>query len=266
LIAAPDVDAVVAVVPPVLHADIAARACRAGKPLLLEKPLAPTLADGRRIRDLADAAGWRCMVAQTLRFNTVVRALLEQLDQIRPLVSIYLSQRFEPSTLAWLDRPAESGGGVALHTGVHSFDLLRLFSGQEVQTVACETWQVLTRETEDNVLMTCGLGGGVRGAVMISRSTRSRAGLIELCGAGGQLVGDHALGFAHRITGWQREPIPLPPMAPTVREALAAFVGALRTGQPFPVTVDDGLRAVAVVDACYRSAAAGTRVTVDPMI
>jgi predicted dehydrogenase len=263
LIAAPGVDAVVAAVPPILHADIAAHACRAGKALLLEKPLAATLADARHIRDLVEAAGIRCMVAQTLRFNTVVRALVDRLDEIRPLVSIYLSQRFEPSSLGWLDRRAESGGGVALHTGVHSFDLLRLFSGREVEDVSCETWRVLTRETEDNVVMTCRLGGGVRGAVMISRSTRSRAGLIELCGAGGQLVGDHALGFAHRITGWQREPIALPPLAPTVREALSAFVSALRSGHPFPVTVDDGLRAVAVVDACYRSARTGDRVTVE---
>jgi predicted dehydrogenase len=263
LITSPAVDAVVAVVPPVLHADIAAHACRAGKALLLEKPLAATLADARRIRDLVAGAGIRCMVAQTLRFNTVVRALAQRLDEIRPLVSIYLSQRFEPSSLGWLDRRAESGGGVALHTGVHSFDLLRLFSGHDVEEVRCETWRVLTQETEDNVVMTCRLGGGVRGAVMISRSTRSRAGLIELCGAGGQLVGDHALGYAHRITGWQRDPIALPPLAPTVREALDAFASALRTGQPFPVTVDDGLHAVAVVDACYRSAATGDRVRVE---
>jgi predicted dehydrogenase len=116
---------------------------------------------------------------------------------------------------------------------------------------------VLTRETEDNCALTCRLSGGVRGAVLICRSTPSRAGLIELCGAGGQLVGDHALGFAYRVRGWQRDAIPLPPLAPTVRETLGAFVEALRTGREFPVTVEDGLRAVAVVDACYRSAAAG---------
>jgi len=263
LIASPGVDAVVAVVPPVLHADVAEHACRAGKHLLLEKPLATTLAGARRIRDLVAGAGIRCMVAQTLRFNTVVLALLARLPEIAPLQSLYLSQRFEPSPLTWLDRRAESGGGVVLHTGIHCFDLLRLFTGREVREVTCDTWRVLTRETEDNVAMTCRLDGGLRAAVMISRSTESRSGLLELTGAAGQLVGDHALGFAYQVKDWQREPLILGPMAPTVRDALRAFVDALRTDREFPVTLDDGLRAVAVVDACYRSAESGRTVTVD---
>jgi predicted dehydrogenase len=46
---------------------------------------------------------------------------------------------------------------------------------------------------------------------------------------------------------------------------LRAFVAALRAGAPMPITVDDGVRAVAIVDACYRSAAqGGATQTVDP--
>src|SRR5690349_7565917 len=51
LIADPDVDAVVLVVPPTLNAELASSAVRAGKHLLIEKPLATTLADCRRIAD-----------------------------------------------------------------------------------------------------------------------------------------------------------------------------------------------------------------------
>ena len=51
----------------------------------------------------------------------------------------------------------------------------------------------------------------------------------------------------------------------TVREALRAFVAALRAGAPMPITVDDGVRALAIVDAGYRSAAqGGATQTVDP--
>jgi predicted dehydrogenase len=59
------------------------------------------------------------------------------------------------------------------------------------------------------------------------------------------------------IRGRERRPLPVGEAMPTVREAVRAFVGALRSGAPFPVTVDDGLRAVAVAEACYRSAAQG---------
>jgi len=44
---------------------------------------------------------------------------------------------------------------------------------------------------------------------------------------------------------------------PTVRETLRGFVRALREGTDFPVTIQDGLQTVALVDAAYRSAARG---------
>jgi predicted dehydrogenase len=42
-----------------------------------------------------------------------------------------------------------------------------------------------------------------------------------------------------------------------VRETLGAFVRALREGTSFPISIEDGLRAVAIVDAAYRSAERG---------
>jgi predicted dehydrogenase len=259
VLARADVDAVVVAVPPTLHPAIAEAACAAGKHLLLEKPLAASLAEARHIRDLVTASRVRCMVAQTLRFNAVVQALRAAVESIAPLQFMYLSQRFEPSSLAWLDRKAESGGGIVLHTGVHSFDLLRFLSGREVDEVSCQTARVVTVETEDNFVASCRMRDPVlRAVVTNSRSTRSRNGLIELSGEGGQLVGDHAHGVAFAITGLERRPLPIGPMVPTVREAVRAFASALGAGTEFPVTLDDGLRAVAVVDACYRSAASGT--------
>jgi len=44
---------------------------------------------------------------------------------------------------------------------------------------------------------------------------------------------------------------------PTVREVLDAFVRALREGTPFPISIVDGLRAVAIADAAYRSTERG---------
>ena len=66
------------------------------------------------------------------------------------------------------------------------------------------------------------------------------------------------------MRGRERTTITVPPPVPTVREALRAFVAAVRDGTPMPITIDDGVRAVAIVDACYRSAShAGAAVTVD---
>lgn len=257
------VEAVAVVVPPALHGTIVAAACRAGKHILIEKPLAVNVREAQRIRDCITTSGVRCMVAHTLRFNTVVQALKTHIPLIAPLHSIYLSQRFEPSSLLWLDRKAESGGGIILHTGVHSFDLLRFLSGHEVEQVWCQTTTVFTRETEDNFLMQCRLDDPLlKGAVAGSRSTASRSGLIEISGKKGQLLGDHAHGFAYLIKGLDRTPLPVEPLKPTVRETLGAFVEGVQQGTPFPITVEDGLRAVAIAEACYRSAISGRAVAV----
>lgn len=258
MIADARVDAIVAAVPPTLHRAIVEAACSQGKHLLIEKPFAISVAEAERMRDTIAASDVRCMVAHTLRFNAVVQAMRHHIPDIAPLYSIYLSQRFEPSSLAWLDRKAESGGGIVLHTGVHSFDLLHFLTGCAVQQVTCQTTRVVTRETEDNFVITCDFSDSLlKGVVMGSRSTVSRSGLIELSGAHGQLVGDHAHGTAVLLKGWQRTELPVGPPIPTVRETLRAFIDGIQTDAPFPITVEDGLRAVAVAEACYRSARSG---------
>lgn len=258
LVADPRVEAVAIVVPPTLHGSIIEAACRAGKPVLVEKPLAVSLAEARGIARLVATSGIRLMVAHTVRFDSTVQALRASLDQIAPLHALSLSQRFEPSTLPWLDRRAESGGGIVLHTGIHSLDLVRFFTGLEIVEVWCRAGQIVTRETEDSFAMIGRLSDpAIFVTVSGSRAMGGRSGLIELAGARGQLLGDHVHGWAFLVQGRERQSLPVGPPAPTVREALRAFVTGLRSSAPFPVSVDDGVRAVTIVEACYRSAERG---------
>jgi predicted dehydrogenase len=250
------------VVPPTLHADICEAAAAAGKAILLEKPIAPSLADAQRIRRALDRNPVPFMVAHTLRFNTLVRALRNRVADIAPLHSIHLSQRFEPSPLEWLDQPRMSGGGIIIHTGLHSFDLLRFLTDAEAEAVWCRAWRVHTRQTEDNFVGEISLTGGIGATVVGSRSTHSRNGLIEIAGARGQLVGEHVHHFGYEIRGRTMTPIPLDPETPTVREVLRSFSRAVRTGAPPPVGWQDGYAAVAIADACYRSLGLGQSVPV----
>lgn len=258
LVANSRVDAVVVAVPPTLHPAIVEAACRAGKPLLVEKPLATSLAEARHIASMVSASGVRAMVAHTLRFNRTVQTVQAHVPEIGPLHALYLSQRFEPSPLAWLDRPTESGGGIVLNTGVHSFDLLRFLTGCEVTRVWCRTAQIITRETEDSFAMTCQLSNpSLVAAIAGSRAMGGRVGLLELAGARGHLLADHVHGWVHLVRGTERLTLSVPSPVPTVRETLTAFVRALREGTSFPISIEDGLRAVAIADAAYRSAERG---------
>jgi predicted dehydrogenase len=254
----PGVEAVIAVVPPSLHPAIATAAAAARKPVLIEKPLAPTGAAAREIVRVLRAAGVPGLMAHTLRWNPVVGAIRERLPSLGPVRSLWLNQRFEPSPLTWLDDPARAGGGIILHTGVHSFDLVRWLTGREVTRVWCRAACIDTARTEDNFLATLELDGtDALVAVSGSRSTAGRSGLIDVACADGQLVGDHALGFAHAVRGLERSPIAIREMVPTVREVLRSFARLLLAGERPPVDLEDGARAVLIAEACRRSAETG---------
>lgn len=264
LVAGGEIDAVVAVVPPTLHADIVARAAAAGKPVLIEKPAAPNLADGRRMLEALAAHPVPVMVAQTLRYSGAVRAALEHRHRLGPIRSLSFSQGFEPSPLDWLDDPQVAGGGMVLHTGIHMFDLVRLLSGLEADRVTCQIERIRTRRTEDTFAATIRLGGGAAVAsVCGSRTLGGRPGHIEVAGENGVLVADHVLNRAELLVGRESRPLVLAEPVPTVREVVRDFAECLRLGRPVPIPVAEGLRAVAIADACYRAAHSGTAAAVE---
>jgi predicted dehydrogenase len=256
LVADPHVRAVVAVVPPTLHLDVAAAVADAGKALLVEKPLGPTGAIACEIARRLRAARVPAVMAHTLRWNGVVRAVAERLPALGPLRALAVNQRFEPSSLAWLDDPAVAAGGILLHTGVHSFDLVRLLTGCEVRRVWCRTASTHTTRTEDNFTATLELEGSPA-LVTVSgcRDTTGRSGLIDAAATGGQLVGDHQQHWAHEVHGLSRTALAIGDPVPTVREALQALAALLVDGIPPCTTLEDGVRSVLVAEACRRAAA-----------
>ena len=266
LLAAPDVDAVVIVVPPTLHREIVEAAMAARRPVLLEKPAAVNLAEGRRILQAVRAADVPLMVAQTLRYNGVVQLLMRERARLGRIHALRISQRFEPSRPGWIDNPAIAGGGITLHTGVHSFDIMRMLSGLEADRVSCEMAAVHTQQTDDNFSAVIRLGdGAVLASVAGSRATASRNGPIEVVGEHGQLIADHVFNTVQLVQGSTVSLLPTPPPVATVCEVLRDFARLLETGGPNPIPLADGLHAVAIAEACYAAARSGRAVAVPPV-
>jgi len=252
-----DVDAVVLATVPSLLPRFVELALAAGKRLVVEKPVAPTLEQGITMLAAIEASGLYCIPGHTLRFNSAVEALRRELPSLGRLDSMMFSQRFPPQTqLEWLDTPEQSGGGNILHTGVHAFDLLRWMTGCEVTDVAAQARSVCTRRTEDHfasVLVTS--RPGLLAQVSCSRSTDSRNGLIEATGEKGQIVVDHVLGTGYRLSARGREELAIDAPHLTTRCLLERLVDDARRDASPPITYRDGLTAVAVAEACYRSVA-----------
>jgi predicted dehydrogenase len=258
LLSDPKVEAVVVVTLPHLNERICTTAISAGKAVLVEKPLACTTRDALNIVEAVARSRGLLMVGHTMRFNSVVQALEDHLHEVGPIHTISMNQRLEPPQREWMDDFSRAGGGVILHTGVHMFDLIRYFSGDEVRRVYCEADRILYEELEDTFVATLRLRRSkIRCVIDAARYTGGRSGRIEVVGEHGQLMGDHVHGYGMIIRDQRATPLDIPPPVNTIEQALKAFLRAIRHQEPPPISVLDGLQAVEIAEACYHSASSG---------
>lgn len=253
LIADPQVGAVIVVTPPALTLPIAREAVRQRKPLLIEKPLACRAAEARAIVQAAEEAKVPLMVAQTLRFDSAVKAMQAGIAALGAPRYFTFTNRVEPRPEVLQDLEGYGGRGVLLEIGVHLLDLIRVLTGEEVAEVRCEMDRHEAMGPESRAFVTLRAMSGLPCLVDVSRVSGGRVGRAECVAAEGQLMADWVGHRMRRIVSrdrddeWSTEP------QPTIVSALTA----LDQGTLMPVTGVDGLRAVEIADACYESAATG---------
>ena len=264
LVSDPAVQAVVAVVPPVLNPGICLAAAQAGKPVLIEKPLAITAAEARLMASATARAGVPLMTAQTMRFDPTVLALSAARAEVGPLRYLSLTSRIETKQHAPDHAAGYGNRGALLEIGVHLLDLVRFLTGDEVADLRCET-DTLPPTPDTLATVTLRTTRGAPCFLDIARVAAGRVARLDWIGTHGQLSADWHRGTLTCIT--DRGPVPLPPIPPrpTIATTLTAFLTAIQTATPPPITGEDGLRAVELVDACYSSAERdGHRVSVRP--
>ncbi len=264
LVHAPVVEAVIAVVPPALHPDIARACAAAGKPLLLEKPLAVSVTAGREIVELFRQRSLPLTVGQTLRYNSVIRHLRQRLPEIGRLYAVSANQRIEPSTLAWHSDPELAGAGVSFHTAVHVFDALRYITGLEVVRVCATLRREQNPCLEDSLAVVMEMEDGVIGTVDCSKVGHARSGRFEFVGSRGQLAGDQIYNTCEQIRGTEVQPLDPGRAVGTTVPLLTQWREFPAGRERNPVTSEDGLAAVRCCQACLESARQGCWVDVRP--
>jgi len=132
VLADPDIDAVDICLPTNMHEAVATDALRAGKHVLVEKPIALDGAGAARIIAEAEARGRILMCAQVLRFLPEYTALREALAGLGPVRRAWFHRRCaEPAWGGWLKNPALSGGAI-FDLLIHDVDMcLHLFGAPE---------------------------------------------------------------------------------------------------------------------------------------
>jgi predicted dehydrogenase len=257
LIVDPAVEAVVVVTPPSLCAEICLEAVRARKPMLVEKPLAPTGREARAMVTAAEEAGLLLMTAQTLRFDSTILLLKDHLAEIGHLRYATFTSRIETKASAHVRSPIPGQRGALLEFGIHLLDMVPFVTNEEIVAVRCELDQLPSVAPDTMAIVQAQTVSGLQCVMDIARVGAGRIARTEWVGTQGQIAADW---FHQRVIGVIGENVPLEwAVQPqqTILATLRAFVHAIETHSPPPITGRDGCRAVEVADACYRSAELG---------
>lgn len=280
-----DVDAVCLCTPSGLHAEQTLAAARAGKHVLVEKPMALRLADADAMIAACREAGVRLGVSFQRRTDPAIRELHDAIragELGRLVLGTASVPYFRPQSYydsaAWRGTWSLDGGGALMNQGIHLVDLLLWLMGGEAEVVGA-TGGVVDHEieVEDCVVAALRFSGGARGTLVAT--TAAAPGFphrVEVYGTrgGAQIEGDG-------LVRWEGEAPRIRPRAPTSMGAgsgasptgigtlghaliMRDFVDAIREGREPLVSGEEGRRSLALILDVYAAAGLGPNNEVHP--
>jgi len=256
------VEAMYLCTPHYLHQAHVALAAQAGKHILVEKPIARTLAEGRDMIAAAQRAGVTLMVAENARFMAAVRQckMLIMQGSVGDLRVVQLHEKtpFQPGN--WRSRRDFNGGGVLIDSGIHKVHLLRYFAGEPAHLYAAALPQALAQhEGEDGmVVMTRGASGvvGVIHHAWIS-AQRPCPAWVAVSGTRGRITFEMGAPLLRLEQGSTERTWQFADDASGLIPMVQAFRDSIQAGQEPEMSGAEGLRDLAVVLKAYESMAQG---------
>jgi 1,5-anhydro-D-fructose reductase (1,5-anhydro-D-mannitol-forming) len=287
VISNPDVSAVLVCGPTSTHEAAVLASIGAGKAVMCEKPLAPTFATVRSLVESVVASDAVAQVGFHSRFNPMfatLNALVTGSELGAPLGYVLREDQFWPTGSvvsghsSWRSDPAQSGGGALLEHTIHGCDLLIAMFGP-AQLVSARTRSLFGFGVEDMAALQVEHATGVIGTIAtVFNGVRGREERrLEVFFEQGtvEVTGDFLIGAVEDSLIIHRPDAPAerPDLSTLRRQHFAslgvsrddlvfyqyladrAFVHAVRQGSAATPGFTDALRAHALVDAAYRSAA-----------
>jgi hypothetical protein len=243
------IDAVTIAAPTHLHHDLALKCISHGIHVMVEKPIAPTVEEGRAIVAAARRAGVTLMIGHVERFNPAVESIKRAIKD-QDILSIAIT-RVGPFP------PRMSNVGVVIDLAVHDIDLIRWFTDSEIVEIQPQLSSAVA-EREDIALLQFRTASGVLAHINTNWLTPFKARTIHVATRDKYLIGDlltlqvtECFGFQpdgsysmrHLSVGY----------AEPLRAELLSFVNAIRSGQPPAVTGEEGVASLEVAIRCLDS-------------
>src|SRR5208282_4356212 len=234
-----------------LHRDIASECIARGLHVLVEKPIAPTVEQGRAIVAAAHRAGVTLMVGHVERFNPAVESIKRAIKD-QHILSIAIT-RVGPFP------PRMSNVGVVIDLAVHDIDLIRWFTNSEIVEIQPQLSSAVA-EREDIALLQFRTASGVLAHINTNWLTPFKARTIHIATRDKYLMADlltlqvtECFGFQadgsysmrHLSVGY----------AEPLRAELLAFVEAIRSGRTPAVTGEEGVASLEIAIRCLTARA-----------
>lgn len=278
-----DIDVVVVGIPNDLHRKVVVDAARAGKHVILEKPLAHTLEDADAMVEAADKHKIKLMYAETLCFSPKYRRAKKLVDDgaIGQLYMVKQGEKHSGPHSDWFYDHKRSGGGVIMDMGCHGIEWARWVYGKpKPKSVVAHCQRVLHTErtkAEDNSVIVLEFQGG--GIAVIEDSWAKQGGMddrTELYGTEGVVYCDLLHGSSMETYSRAGYDYPVEKAGETKGWTFTVFEESHLYGFPHemrhfircvlhdekPVeTGEDGRATLEIIYAAYESAGTGRRIT-----
>ena len=259
-------DAVVVAVPTRFHMEAGLAAIDHGLHLLVEKPIASNLEEGRRLVNAAAAADLVLAVGHIERFNPAVAEVQ------RRVASGEIGRLFQLQARRQGPFPARIRDvGVVIDLATHDLDVMHHVAGSEVQRLYAETEQRIHTDHEDILNALLKFESGVLGVLQVNWLTPTKIRELSVLGEGGMFVCNYltqeltlfknadvaAVAGAGRhpraVTEGEAVSFPITQAEPLIEE-LRSFLQTVRGERELEVSGEAGLRALHLALALVSSA------------
>ncbi len=282
VLAMPDIQAVSVCLPNDMHAAVTIEALRAGKHVLVEKPMARSTHEAQTMVDEAAAQGRTLAVSMNYRwdFNPdshYLKQLITQgrLGEVYYIRSVSLRRRtFLRGQKTWFAQKQRSGGGALIDMGPHMVDLAMWFAGDftpvQISGVT-RTALMVDTDVDDLASALIRLKGGTTVALESTWESFTQPGLsVTILGTRGGAVFNLLAPQGKRLTLFEADgdtllestPVDIRLTPAPDASVQAHFICSLRDRCMPENTGERGLAVMRILDAIYQSSASGKDVTI----
>jgi predicted dehydrogenase len=258
-----------------VHAEQSVAASRAGKHVLVDKPMALTEADGERMIRAAQDNKVHLNCAYRQRYHGAhiearrhaQAGVLGEIQLAKAQGFLGGARPYWPRQPGWRTDPLLAGSGSIAAQAVHAVDLLRYLMDSEITEVHCFTDETPTRKAEEITMSLFKFANGALGHVESGAVVPRSENDAVLYGTTGKISCINTMGKSDPARAQEtvvesaaptvRVPFPDDTMVTRTTPLIEAFNRLITHGEPTVMSAENGLRMIRVADAMQVSSRTG---------